>query len=234
MRAQTELTVRPHVIVYVTREHPETGADEFLVFDVPRRARVHRRRARRRHRGGRDDRGRGGARGDERRPGSTSGVVRTLGWPSIPDCVSRTTSIRATSSRRRPASACPSEWEHHITGDGVEAGSVRPLRLAPGAGGRRGLGVPRRISSTTSCASAWSDTSRAAASSSSSTTAGTTQLPAGRIDHARDLRGRPRPRGRGGDGPHRRARRRRAGRCRQSSTRLFGPGAHESHASSMP
>ncbi len=35
MRALNELTVRPHVVVYVTREHPATGADEFLVFDVP-------------------------------------------------------------------------------------------------------------------------------------------------------------------------------------------------------
>ena len=30
----TKLIVRPRVVVYVTREHPATGADELLVFDV--------------------------------------------------------------------------------------------------------------------------------------------------------------------------------------------------------
>lgn len=118
-----ELTVRPHVVVYVTREHPATGADEFLVFDVPEqpefRAIVP---------GGGIDEGEAvedaAVREAREETGIDARVLRTLGMAEHPgqrepDHIHQSHFVQAEA-----IGELPDEWEHEITGHGDEAGSL--------------------------------------------------------------------------------------------------------------
>ena len=99
----SELRPRPPVTAYVTREHPETGFDELLVFDFPGEPGVQRRRARRRNRGGRDRRCRPPSERSWKRPESR-----------------RSSSASSASARTRsghyvqlkPTRLLPESWEH--------------------------------------------------------------------------------------------------------------------------
>jgi 8-oxo-dGTP pyrophosphatase MutT (NUDIX family) len=223
----TELTVRPHVVIYVTREHPATGADEFLVFDVPGQpeftAIVP---------GGGIDEGESveGAAVREAREetGIDVRVLRTLGTAEHPGQrephhVHHSHFVQAT-----PLESLPDEWEHHITGHGEEAGSLvrcywLPVRADAEVWGHRGhhLGdlVRKRVVGYVT-----RDRELLVFDH-----AGTTQLPAGRIDAHESLEEglvREVEEETGLAGVHV------VGELADAAefARLYGPGAHESHA----
>lgn len=124
------MTRRPHVVVYITREHPETGADEFLVFDVPDQPEY----AAVVPGGGIDgDETVEAAAGREAREetGVDVEVVRLLGTaehPGIrnPDFVHVSHFVQA-----RAGGPLPETWEHRITGVGEESGALVVCRWLP-------------------------------------------------------------------------------------------------------
>ncbi|MGH2922172.1 MAG: NUDIX domain-containing protein [Gaiellaceae bacterium] len=121
---------RPRVVVYVTREHPKTGADELLVFDVvgdPQYTAV--------------------VPGGGIEPGETveQAVAReVLEETGIEVQLVRDLGVVEQQGRFRPefrheshfvqavpAKSAPDEWEHRVTGHGAESGALVRCRWVP-------------------------------------------------------------------------------------------------------
>jgi ADP-ribose pyrophosphatase YjhB (NUDIX family) len=114
----------------VTREHPDTGADELLVFDVPSRPEF-----RAIVPGGGIDEGESVEHAATREVHEETGVdveiVRELGVAENPGRLEPHYIHVAHYVHAKPTRRLPETWEHRITGHGAESGSLVVCRWLP-------------------------------------------------------------------------------------------------------